>query len=132
MDKFYIGQEVSVEKLFTREEVLKYAELTGDNNPLHVDCEYAKNSRFGNNIVHGMLAMGIISKILGTQLPGYGSIYLEQKVKFIKPIYIGNRVLFKVKIVDIKNKIITLETNVYDEETCLVSGIAKMLYEGVE
>lgn len=132
MGKFYIGQSVLFQKKFTQEDILKYAEPTGDYNPLHVDCEYAKKSRFGKNIVHGMLVMGVMSKILGTQLPGCGSIYMEQNVQFKKPVYVGDSVEFKVKITSITNHIITLETNVYSGETCVVLGTAKMLYEGVE
>ncbi|EOS44188.1 MaoC family dehydratase [Lachnospiraceae bacterium JLR.KK009] len=133
MDDFYIGQEVSVEKTFGKDEVLAFSELTGDCNPLHIDDGFAKNSRFGATIVHGMFVAGLISKVIGMQLPGEGSIYLEQNMRFLKPVYVGDCVTAKVKIKDImqEKKIFTLETNVYGNDgTCFVSGTAKVLYEG--
>ena len=133
MDDFYIGQEVSVEKTFGKDEVLAFSESTGDCNPLHIDDGFAKNSRFGATIVHGMFVAGLISKVIGMQLPGEGSIYLEQNMRFLKPVYVGDCVTAKVKIKDImqEKKIFTLETNVYGNDgTCFVSGTAKVLYEG--
>ena len=92
MADFVVGQKAQIEKIFSLEEVIDYAKLTGDNNPLHVDSEYAKESRFGENIVHGMFVMGVISKILGTVLPGNGTIYLGQDVRFKKPVYVNQKV----------------------------------------
>lgn len=132
MDKFYIGQEITEEKIFLKEEVDAFAEITGDNNPLHIDEEYAKKSRFGKTIVHGILVVGLVSKIIGTQLPGKGSIYMEQSVQFRKPVYIGEKVIVKVKIIDMdmSGKIISLETDVFDSSgNYAVKGKAKILFE---
>lgn len=133
MDKFVVGQKAVVEKIFSLEEVAAYAKLTGDDNPVHIDPEYAKNSRFGDNIVHGMFVMGIVSKILGTMLPGYGTIYLGQDVKFKRPVYVNKKVFVEVEITKIEKErnFIYLSTNVYDEGgMCLVEGSARVLYEG--
>ena len=133
MDKFVVGQKVVVERSFSMEEVIAYAKLTGDDNPVHIDAEYAKNSRFGDNIVHGMFVMGVVSKILGTMLPGKGTIYLGQDVKFKRPVYVGKMVFFEVEITQIEQerKFIYLNTNVFDESgKCLVEGSARVLYEG--
>lgn len=132
MDRFVVGQKVVLEKTFSLEEVIAYAKITGDDNPLHVDEEYAKSSRFGGNIVHGMFVMGVISKILGTTLPGNGTIYLGQNVKFKSPVYVDKKVSIEVEITQIEdNRYIYLSTNVYDEkQKCLVEGSAKVLYEG--
>lgn len=132
MDRFVVGQKVVLERTFSLEEVIAYAKITGDDNPLHVDEEYAKNSRFGGNIVHGMFVMGVVSKILGTILPGNGTIYLGQDVRFKRPVYVDKKVFIEVEIAEIENdRYIYLNTKVLDEDkNCLVEGSAKVLYEG--
>ena len=131
MDDFFIGQDIVEEKLFTEDQVRRFAELSGDRNPLHMDERYAGRSRFRGRIVHGILVAGVISKIIGTQLPGEGSIYLEQNIQFRKPVYIDEKIIVKVKITGIANNIVTLETNAYKEDESLaVKGTAKILYEG--
>jgi acyl dehydratase len=132
MDRFVVGQKVVLERTFSLEEVIAYAKITGDDNPLHVDEEYAKNSRFGGNIVHGMFVMGVVSKILGTILPGNGTIYLGQDVRFKRPVYVDKKVFIEVEIAEIENdRYIYLNTKVLDEEkNCLVEGSAKVMYEG--
>jgi len=133
MEGFMAGQEAEASKCFTMEDVRQFARLSGDDNPLHVDEEYAERGRFGRCVVHGMLVSGLISKVLGTQLPGEGSIYMEQKLSFRKPVYVGDTVTARVRITEIQpeKRIITLETNVYDqEEKCVILGTAKILYEG--
>lgn len=133
MSGFYVGQEAEASRCFTMEEVRQFAGLSGDNNPLHVDEEYARAGRFGGCVVHGILVSGLISRVLGTQLPGEGSIYLEQNLSFRKPVYVGDRVTARVRITEIQQekKIVTLETNVYNQENaCVILGTAKLLYEG--
>lgn len=132
MDKFYIGQEITEEKVFFKEDIEKFAEISGDKNPLHVNEEYAKKSRFGGIIVHGVLVMGLISKMIGTRLPGEGSVYMEQNVQFRKPVYVGEKIIAKVKIIDmdVNRKIISLKTDVFDEAGhCVIRGNAKILLE---
>lgn len=132
MTDLYIGQEAEASKCFTMEDVRQFAGLSGDNNPLHVDEKYAANGRFGRCVVHGILVSGLISGVLGTQLPGEGSIYLEQNLSFRRPVYVGDTVTARVRITEIlpEKKIITLETNVYDQEDkCVILGTAKILYE---
>ena len=135
MGEFYVGQKAEASRCFTMEEVRQFADLSGDNNPLHVDEEYAEKGRFGRCVVHGILVSGLISKVLGTQLPGKGSIYLEQNLSFRKPVYVGDTVTACVQITEIlqEKKIITLETNVYNQEgKCVILGTAKLLYEHEE
>ncbi|MBE5883486.1 MAG: MaoC family dehydratase [Lachnospiraceae bacterium] len=128
---FYVGQEVIAQRIFTQSDVDLFAELSGDDNPLHTDEQYAAQSRFGARIVHGILLTGFLSKIIGTQFPGKGSIYLEQNARFMKPVYINQRVTAKVKIIEIHKKILTLETNLYSEDgSCILEGNAKVLFEG--
>lgn len=133
MAEFYVGQEAEASGSFTMEEVRQFAVLTGDNNPLHVDEEYGAASRFGGCIVHGILVSGLISKVLGTQLPGEGSIYLEQNLSFRKPVYVGDKVTARVKIKEIlpEKNMLLLETHVYNQENQpVILGTAKMLCPG--
>lgn len=132
MTDFYTGQEAEASRCFTMEDVRQFAGLSGDNNPLHVDEEYAGKGRFGRCVVHGILVAGLISKVLGTQLPGEGSIYLEQNLSFRKPVYAGDTVTARARITEIltEKKIILLETNVYNQKgDCVILGTAKMLYD---
>lgn len=133
MGRLYVGQEAEASKCFTMEDVRQFAGLSGDDNPLHVDEAYAEKGRFGRCVVHGILVSGLISRVLGTQLPGEGSVYLEQNLSFRKPVYVGDTVTARIRISSIRpeKKIITLETNVYDrEDQCVILGTAKILYEG--
>lgn len=133
MAKIYVGQEAEASKCFTMEDVRQFAGLSGDNNPLHVDEEYAERGRFGRCVVHGILVSGLISRVLGMQLPGEGSIYLEQNLSFRKPVYVGDTVTARVRITEIRpeKRILVLETNVYDQEDkCVILGTAKILYDG--
>lgn len=133
MNNYYIGQEVSIEKEFVESDVMAFSKITGDVNPLHLDSNFARKSRFGAPVVHGMFIAGVISNVVGTRLPGKGSIYLEQNLKFLKPVYVGESVIVRVKIIDIlwEKRILYLETNVYDKsKACKVCGNAEVLYEG--
>ena len=76
-DEFTVGQKYAVKKIITTEMVDAFAAITGDKNPVHVDGEFAKTTRFGRRIAHGMLSVGIISAILGNDFPGPGSIYMK-------------------------------------------------------
>lgn len=132
MNSFYVGQEQSAQKMFTEEDVRLFARISGDDNPLHTDFEYARKSRFGAPVVHGILVAGLISKILGTQLPGQGSIYLEQQLSFCRPVFVGDTVTAVVRITEIipEKRIIVLDTTVQNQDgKCVVSGYAKILYE---
>lgn len=133
MSNFYVGQEVCEEKVFDVSDVEHFAQISGDCNPIHLDEDYAKRSRFGGTIVHGLLVSGLISKIIGMDLPGEGSIYIEQNLQFRRPVYVGEKVIAKVKINDIdkERNIYSLETNVYNiKNECVIKGDAKVLFEG--
>ena len=82
MQELKVGQSDSFSKTITETDVYLFAGITGDLNPAHVDEEYAQNTRFGKRIAHGMLSAGLISNVLGTKLPGPGTIYLSQQVDF--------------------------------------------------
>lgn len=132
MYSFFIGQEVTEEHIFSQEDVKEFATLSGDNNPIHLDEKYAARTRYGKPIVHGILITGLFSKLIGTQLPGEGSIYLEQNTQFCKPVYVGEKVITRVRIIDVnlETNRLELETNVYNTKRELViKGTAKVLYQ---
>ena len=127
---FYIGQEATISKTFVFDEVVAFSELSLDRNPIHLDKEYAKKEIFSVLIVHGLLTSSVISAVIANKLPGPGSIYLSQSLKFLKPVYHNEEVVAKVKIVDIKHEklIIMLETQCFVNDIIVLDGIAVVKY----
>lgn len=102
---------------FSQENVNSFAELTGDNNPLHLDSEYAKSTIFKSPIVHGFFVGSIFSRIFGTKYPGEGTIYLDQSLNFLRPVYMDTYYYAKITVIEvnhIKGKA-TLLTTVFNE-----------------
>ncbi|KXS56463.1 MAG: hypothetical protein AMR96_02585 [Candidatus Adiutrix intracellularis] len=95
-----IGEEASLSLLVSVNVVENYARLVGDLNPIHLDDEYATSSFFKKRVAHGMLAAGLISAVLGTRLPGPGTIYLNQNLEFKRPIYIGDTITARVRVLE--------------------------------
>ena len=120
--KFKIGDTESISKTFTREDVIKFSEISLDINPIHLDEEYARNTVFGKNIVHGLLVSSLFSAIIANKLPGPGSIYLTQELNFKKPVFHNELVTAKVEIIDIRQDkpIIKLMTTAYNQNNELV------------
>ncbi len=110
--KLKIGDKASISKIFTEEDVIQFANISTDTNPIHMDDEYAQTSIFGQRIVHGMLVASLFSGLIGIQLPGEGTIYLGQNLNFRAPILIGEQATATVEIVNIREDkpIITLHT----------------------
>ena len=111
------GDEASLSVTITETHIVMYAGLTGDVNPVHVDAEHAKESIFGERIAHGMLVSGLISAVLGTQLPGPNSVYLGQDLKFTAPVKIGDTVTVVVTVTEKRDdkRIIKLHTTVSNQ-----------------
>ena len=107
-----VGQKASLTKAFSEEEVMQFANLSTDKNPLHLDKDFGKASIFGQRIVHGALVASLFSGIMGMTLPGKGSIYLGQTLTFKAPVTIGEQVTASVEIIKIREDkpIITLRT----------------------
>lgn len=93
-----IGQEDSFSKTISEGDVSLYAGVTGDMNPAHICEEYAKKTMFKHRIAHGMLGAGLISAVLGTRLPGPGSIYIAQELKFTAPVHLGDTVTATARV----------------------------------
>lgn len=131
-DDFRVGERASVTRTVTEEDVNAFAELIGDFNPLHVDEAYARQSRFGARIAHGVFTTGLISAALGNELPGPGGIYLSQKIDFTAPVYLGDTIKAVVEVSSWRpdKRVITLKTDVYNQdEKHVASGEAVMMVE---
>lgn len=124
-----VGQSASMSKTVTEADIILFAGITGDFNPAHIDEEYAKNSMFKGRIAHGMLSAGFISATLAMKLPGPGSIYLGQSMKFKAPVRINDTVKTTVTITDInvEKKIVKLETVCSVGEAQVVVGECTMM-----
>lgn len=92
INELNIGDEATFQKTLSESDVYLFAGITGDQNPAHINDIYAKDTRFGKRIVHGMLTSSLVSSILGMQLPGPGTIYLGQTLKFLSPVYFGDTI----------------------------------------
>jgi 3-hydroxybutyryl-CoA dehydratase len=106
-----------------------FAGLSGDTNPVHLNEEFAKTTLFEGRIAHGMLSAGFISTVLGTRLPGPGTIYLSQNLQFKAPVRIGDTVTARVvvrEIIPAKKRAI-LETNCYVGDRCVIAGEATVM-----
>ncbi len=112
------GQSASLAKTITEADILLFAAVSTDTNPVHIDADAAAQSQFGERIAHGMLSAGLISAVLGTRLPGPGTIYLGQTLRFRAPVRIGATVTATVEItaLDPERKRATLKT------VCTVAG----------
>jgi 3-hydroxybutyryl-CoA dehydratase len=103
-----IGEKANFTKTVTEHDVYTFAGITGDFNPAHIDEDYAKKSRFEKRIAHGILTAGLISAVLGMQLPGPGSIYVSQTLKFLLPVYLTDTIASDVEFAEIiaeKNRV---------------------------
>jgi 3-hydroxybutyryl-CoA dehydratase len=120
--KFKIGDNASITKTITDEDIHTFADVTGDHNPLHLNDEYARDTRFGRRIAHGMLGASLISSVLGNKLPGAGSVYLSQGLRFVKPVLPGDTITARVTVTGIRDDkpIITLETICMNQDNEIV------------
>ena len=94
-----IGMVRSIQKVITDRDIEMFAEVSTDRNPVHLDEDYAQETIFGGRIAHGMLTAGLVSAVIGEQLPGHGTVYLGQSLKFLAPVRPGDLVLAEVEAV---------------------------------
>jgi len=120
------GDGFSFERHISAEDVRQFAEVVGDLNPIHLDAEFAENSFFKKRIVHGAFLAGLISKILGMDFPGQGTVYISQNSVFKRPVYVDTTVKVEVKVTEVmtEKRRLVLETNVLNEngEICLTGS----------
>ncbi|MDA5193939.1 MaoC family dehydratase [Govanella unica] len=131
LEDLHVGQTASFEKMVTEGDIVKYAEVSGDTNPVHLDADYAAASPFKSRIAHGMLSAGLISAILGTRLPGPGTIYLSQNLKFKAPVRIGDHVVATAIItaIDEIKRRVTLATSCVVGDQVVIDGEAMVMVE---
>ncbi|MCG6928953.1 MAG: MaoC family dehydratase, partial [Desulfofustis sp.] len=116
------GDQASFSKTISETDVYLYAGITGDFNPAHIDETYAQKTAFKTRIAHGMLTAGFISNVVGTQLPGPGTIYVSQSLKFMAPVVIGDTITATVQVIDIlpEKKRVRLKTTCANQEGTVV------------
>jgi len=125
---FEINQEKRVKREVTDKLINEFANVTSDYNPIHLDEAYASKTVFGRRIAHGMITASFISAVLGNEFPGKGTIYMEQNLKFIAPVFVGETLEILVKILAINDNKATLLTEVFnDEGEKKLTGEAKVL-----
>ncbi|MEQ8834049.1 MAG: MaoC family dehydratase [Miltoncostaeaceae bacterium] len=129
IDRLSVGQSASFTKSLSQDEVEAFARISGDDNPAHVDDAWADASMFKGRVAHGVLTAGLISAVLGTKLPGPGSIYMSQTLKWLAPVRPGDELTATATVKEIiaeKNRVI-LETVVAVGETTVLTGEAMVM-----
>ena len=101
IDELKVGDAAEFTKTISESDVYLYAGVTGDLNPAHIDEEYAKKTFFKTRIAHGMLPAGLLSTVLGNRLPGPGSIYIRQDLRFLAPVRIGDTITARAEVIEI-------------------------------
>lgn len=104
---------------FTQEDVTLFAKVSGDNNPLHLDAEFAATTPFKRPIIHGALASSVFSRVMGTEFPGFGSVYLKQTAEFKRPMFVDTvyKAVFKVITINADKHIAEISCEILDAET---------------
>lgn len=113
-----IGQSESYSQTITDADIKSFSGISGDKNPVHMDSEYAEKSRYGRRIAHGMMSVSYFSALFGMKLPGPGCVYIEQSVKFIRPVYIGDTLTATVEVERVNFE----KRRIYFKTYCTVSG----------
>lgn len=129
IDQLSVGQSATFSKSLSQEEIESFARISGDDNPAHVDDEWAAASMFKGRVAHGVLTAGLISAVLGTKLPGPGSIYMSQTLRWLAPVRPGDELTATATVKEIiaeKNRVI-LETTVAVGDTTVLTGEAMVM-----
>ncbi len=126
LEDLEVGMTASFAKTVSESDVYTFAGITGDNNPVHVNAEFAATTPFKQRIVHGMFSAGLISTVLGTKLPGPGAIYVDQSLKFKAPVFFGDTVTATVTVeeIDTRRRRVTLKTVCTVADKVVAQGIA--------
>ena len=127
-----VGDTYTFSKKVSNEDVFSFAEVSGDKNPLHLDDEYAKNTMFKGRIAHGMIGAGIISAAIGMGMPGVGTTYLSQDLKFKKAVRIDDTLTVELEVTEIKEKekfdIATMSTLCQNQDgEVVIEGVATVI-----
>lgn len=124
LDELSVGQSAQMVRIVTEADIVLFAQVSGDHNPVHLDEAFAAETPFKTRIAHGMLSAAYISAVIGTQLPGPGTIYMQQALRFKRPVKIGDEVTTIATISEID----PIKGRVSIDTVCLVAG--KPVIEG--
>lgn len=132
-ERFEVGMKASTSKTITETDVILFAGVSTDINPVHLDEEAAKKGIFGKRVAHGILVSGLISAVLGNKLPGPGSIYMGQELRFLAPVFIGDTITAEVEITELipeksRIRLNTVCTN--QDGKVVISGSALIMNRG--
>ena len=130
IDQLNIGDRASISKQITERDVIRFAELTGDINPIHMDRFYAQETIFGERIAHGILTASLISAVLGIKLPGPGNIYVSQSLKFRAPVRFGDVIEAEVEVIEKipeRNRVRLRTTCRNQDDTVVLEGEAVVI-----
>jgi 3-hydroxybutyryl-CoA dehydratase len=130
---FKEGDQFKWGRFISGEDVKRFAEVVGDLNPIHLEAEFAEKSFFKKRIVHGAFLAGLISKVLGMDFPGQGTVYISQNSVFKRPVYVDTTVAVEVKVTQVipEKRRLVLDTNILNEngEVCLTGSATIWLPE---
>lgn len=129
-EDIHVGDKASLSKTISEYDVYAFAGVTGDFNPAHVNAEFAKNSLFKQRIAHGMISAGLISAVLGTELPGIDTIYMNQELSFLAPVLYGDTLTATVECIekdDKKHRIIFHTTVTNQNDKLVTDGKARVM-----
>lgn len=129
IEEIEVGMSATYSHTITDEDVQKFSDISGDRNPVHLDDEYARSSRFGRRIAHGLMSASYFSGIFGTRIPGPGCVYISQFLEFKRPVYIGDTVDAQVVVegVEITKQHVSFRTECKVNNKVVISGVAKIL-----
>jgi 3-hydroxybutyryl-CoA dehydratase len=128
-EELTLGTSATFTKTVTEADIQKYAEVSGDTNPLHLDPVYAASTMFKERIAHGMLSAGFISAVFGTVMPGPGAVYVSQNLQFKRPVKIGDTVTAKVEVTGRapEKKFVTFKTQCLVNDKVVIDGEATLM-----
>ncbi|QEW05987.1 MaoC family dehydratase [Nitrincola iocasae] len=131
LEDLTVGMSDSYAKTISESDVYMFAGISGDNNPVHINEEYAKTTIFKQRIVHGMFSAALISTVAGTRLPGPGAIYIDQQIKFKAPVHIGDTAKATLTVIDIdeKRRRVKMRTDVTVGEALVATGEATFMVD---
>ena len=129
LEDLEVGMSRMLQRKITQNDIVTFSKISGDENPVHLDEEYAQQTIFGKRIAHGMLTASLISAVIAEQLPGHGTVYLSQTLKFIRPVLPDQLVTTSVRVthIEFSNRRVTLDCECKVDEKVVLAGEALVL-----
>ena len=129
LEDLSVGQQAMFGRTVTDADIAAFAGVSGDTNPIHLHDGFAKGTRFGQRIAHGMLGAGYISAVIGTKLPGPGAVYISQTLNFMAPVLVGDTItaIATITAIDDKRRRVTLKTQCLNGDKVVIDGEAIVL-----